>query len=204
MKVPRNTVAADDRGVTLPELLVVMVLFAIVGGIVVTLSVSGLHHQTELQDRSDTLAQARTALERIDRDIRSTYPLLAASPTQLVLQEVQPTVTRTMTYSVSGNELVVAETDTPLAGGATTSTTKVLLRNLVSTGTNPVFSVTPVTGYVAPTGSGVNASTCALAGSTSYDPGCVGSITVHVMVQPASLQAPVNLSDNGTELRNAP
>ncbi|HEX3708081.1 MAG TPA: type II secretion system protein [Mycobacteriales bacterium] len=200
----RRRAASDDRGVTLPELLVVIVLFAIVGGIVVTLSVSGLHHQTEVQDRSDTLAQARTALERIDRDIRSAYPLLSVSPTRLVLQEVQPTVTRTMTYAVSGSQLVVSETDTPIAGGAATSSNTVLLRNLVSTVTNPVFSVAPVTGYVAPAGSGVNAVTCAMTGSSSYDPGCVGKVTVHVMVQPATLKAAVSLSDNGTELRNAP
>lgn len=195
---------ADDRGVTLTELLIVMLLFGIVGGIVTTASVTGLHHQTALQDRSDTLAQSRTALERIDRDVRSAYPLLSVSPTQLVLQEVQPTVTRKMTYSVSGTQLAVTEADTPSAGGATTTSSKVLLRNLVSTTTNPVFSVAPVAGYVAPAGSGVTAATCAMAGSTSFDPGCVGTVTVHVMVQPSTLKGPVNVSDNGTVLRNAP
>jgi prepilin-type N-terminal cleavage/methylation domain-containing protein len=196
--------SSDDRGFTLTEMLVVTVLMGIVGAIVTTTSISGLHHETQLQDRSDSLAQARTALERIDRDIRSTYPLLAASPTQLVLQEAQPTVTRTMTYTVTGSQLVVSETDTPVSGGAATSFSSVLLRNVVGTATNPVFSVTPYAGYVAPTGSGVNAATCAMTGTASYDPGCVGTITVHVMVQPSSLKAPVNLTDNGTDLRNAP
>ena len=205
MSIRRRTAAwADDRGVTLTELLVVMVLFAIVGGIVTTASVTGLHHQNEVQDRSDALAQARTALQRIDRDIRSAYPLLSVSPTQLVLREVQPTVTRTMTYTVSGNQLVVSEAATATSGGATTTSSKVLLRNLVGTTTNQVFSVKPVTGYVAPTGSGVTAATCAMSGSASYDAGCVGSVTVHVMVQPPTVRAPVNVSDNGTVLRNAP
>jgi prepilin-type N-terminal cleavage/methylation domain-containing protein len=193
--------AGNDEGFSLTELLVVLVLFAIIGGVITTASVTGLSHQTSLQDRSDALAQARTAVQRIDRDIRSAYPLLAASSTRLVLQEVQPTVTRTMTYAVSGTKLTVGETDTT-ATGTTTTPTKSLLTNLVTT--SPVFSVSPIPGYVAPSGSGVTAATCAMSGGTAYDPGCVGTITVHVVVRPPSLSTPVSLTDNGTELRNAP
>lgn len=191
----------SDGGFTLTEALVVMVLFAIVGAIVTTASVSGLRHQTQLQDRSGALAQARTALERIDRDIRSANPLLSASSSQIAMQVVEPTKTRTVTYSVSGTQLIVRESDKSTAGITTTSS-KVLLPNLVSTSTNPVFSVSPVVGYVARSGSGVTATTCAMSGG--YDPGCIGTITVHVMVQPSTSRAPVSVSDNGTELRNAP
>jgi prepilin-type N-terminal cleavage/methylation domain-containing protein len=191
-----------DSGYTLSEMLVVLVLLGIVGAIVTTASVTGLHHEGDLQDRTDATSQARTALERVDRDIRSTYPLLAASPTQIVLQEVQPTVTKTVTYAVSGSQLTVSTTSTPSGGGTATSSSSVLLRNLVNTAATPVFTVTPYSGYVAPSGSGVNASTCAMT-ATSYDPGCVGTITVHVMVQPPTVSGPVSVSDSGTELRNA-
>jgi prepilin-type N-terminal cleavage/methylation domain-containing protein len=188
-------------GFTLTEALVVTVLFAIIGTIVTTAAVSGLRHQTQVQSRSDVLAQARTALERIDRDIRSANPLLSASSTQIAMQVVEPTKTRTVTYSVSGSQLIVRETDKSTSG-VTTSTSKVLLQNLVSSSTSPVFAVSPVIGYVAPTGSGVSAATCAMSGG--YDPGCIGAVTVHVVVQPSTLGSPVSVSDNGTELRNAP
>ena len=46
---------------------------------VTTASIAGLHQQTQVQNRTDAIAQLRTALERIDRDIRSAYPLLSAS-----------------------------------------------------------------------------------------------------------------------------
>jgi type II secretory pathway pseudopilin PulG len=190
-----------EDGFTLAEALVMTVLFAIVGTIVTAASVSGLRHQTQLQDRSKVLAQARTALERIDRDIRSANPLLAVTSTQLVLHVVEPKVTRTVTYSVSNHKLSASESDTTSAGVTTTSST-VLLSNLVNPASNPIFSVSPIPGYAAPAGSGVTASTCAM--SSGFDPGCVGTVTVHVMVQPSTLAAPVNVSDNGTDLRNAP
>ncbi|HWA67391.1 MAG TPA: type II secretion system protein [Mycobacteriales bacterium] len=192
---------ARDRGFTLTETLVVIVLFAIIGTIVTTASVTGLHKQTQLQDRSDVLAQARTALERIDRDIRSANPLLAASSTQLVLREVEPALTRTVTYAVSSHQLVARETDVTSSGVTTTSTT-VLLKNLVNSASNPLFTASPTLGYVAPAGSGVSATTCAMTGG--FDPGCIGSVTVHVMVQPPTLSTAISISDNGTELRNAP
>lgn len=187
----------DDRGFTMAETLVVAVLFAIVGTIVTLASTSGLHHQTQLQDRNAAITEVRTALQRIDRDIRSANPLLAASSSQIVLQEVEPTVTRTVTYAVSGSHLVASETDKTTAG-VTTTTSKTLLSNLVST-TTPVFSVTPTLGYTA--ANGVNASTCAM--SVGYDPGCVGTITVRLTVQPSTLKDAVSVSDNGTELRNS-
>jgi prepilin-type N-terminal cleavage/methylation domain-containing protein len=190
-----------DAGWTLTEMLVVIVLFGLIGAIVTTASISGLHQQTKLQDRSDVLAQARAALERIDRDVRSANPLLAASSTQLVVREVEPTVTRTVTYSVSNNTLTARESDTTSAGVTTTSTA-VLLGNLANSAANPIFSVSPVLGYAAPSGSGVTSATCAMSGG--YDPGCIGTVTVHLLVRPSASAVPISLSDNGTDLRNAP
>jgi prepilin-type N-terminal cleavage/methylation domain-containing protein len=190
----------DDQGLTLTEMLVALVLFGVVGIIVTTASITGLHRESQTEVRGSVLAQVRTALQRIDRDIRSTNPLLSATSTQLVLQETLPTTTRTVTYAVTGGALVVSEVDTT-ASGTTVVPAKVLLSNLVQTVTSPVFSVAPRTGYVAPTGSGVDASTCVMSGG-GFDPGCVGSITVHVTTQPPAL-SPISVSDNGTELRNA-
>lgn len=196
----RRERVARDQGFTLSELLVSVVVFGMVGAIVTTASVTGLHKQTQAQNRDDELAQMRTALQRIDRDTRSAYPLLAASSTQLVLREVQTGVTRVMTYSISGTTLLVNETDTTSNGTTSSAPQRTLLTNVVPTLTR--FTFTPTTGYVAPANGGVNATTCVMNGS-AIDPGCVGTITVQVSTQPEYIAAPITLSDNGVVLRNA-
>ena len=201
----RRALAVDcrrmtDDGITLAETLVVMVIFGIIGAIVTTASVTGLRQQTKVQDRSDVLAQVRTVLQRIDRDVRSANPLLAATSTQIVLRQVLPTSSRTITYAVSNGQLVATQVTTTTAGASSTST-KVLLRNVLNTTAIPLFSVLPTTGYVAPTGSGVTASTCVMTGG-SFDPGCIGTITTRVVVRPSTLTQPLTVSDNGTQLRN--
>ncbi|HVV74996.1 MAG TPA: prepilin-type N-terminal cleavage/methylation domain-containing protein [Mycobacteriales bacterium] len=197
-----GTLESADSGFTLTELLVSMLLFAIVGALVTTASITGLQRQTQIGNRDDAIAAIRTALERIDRDIRSAAPLLSASPTQLILNEVEPTLTRVMTYSVSGNELTVDQTTTFSDGDARTASHKVLLDNLVGTDVTPVFSFTSTTGYTPSSGSGVDATTCAMTGG-AIDIGCVGTITVRLSTLPAHLAAPISLSDNGIDLRNA-
>jgi prepilin-type N-terminal cleavage/methylation domain-containing protein len=195
--------AASDRGFTLAETLVSIVLFGLVSGMVTSAAVSGLHNQAQVQDRKDALAQARTALQRIDRDIRSAdYPVWFVNSTTLVLAEKQGTVTRRMTYSVAGPDLNVDERDYSSSGSASDVPTRTLLDDLVTTG-DPVFSFASYSGYQARSGTNVNTSTCALTDGT-IDTGCVGTITVTVTVQPQGLDQPVSLTDNGTELRNAP
>jgi hypothetical protein len=152
-------------------------------------------------NRDDALAQLRTALQRIDRDIRSTYPLLSASSTRLVLQEVDATVTKTVTFEVTGSTLTWGQTNLSPNGTTTTIPTRVLLDDLVDTATRPVFSFAPTPDYTAPSGTGVNPTTCELDGA--IDIGCVGTITVRLSVQPPYLKAAVTMSDNGTQLRNA-
>jgi prepilin-type N-terminal cleavage/methylation domain-containing protein len=196
----RRTVSTD-AGITLTELLVSIVIFGMVSAMVTTAAVTGLHQQTKVANRDDALAQIRTALQRIDRDIRSTYPLLSASPTRLVLQEVEAHVTKTVTFEVTGSTLTWGETDEYADGSTSTIPTRVLLDDVVTSPTSPVFSFSPITGYTAPSGSGVNASTCAF--GPGIDAGCVGTITVRISVQPPHLEAPVTMSDNGTQLRNA-
>ncbi|MGN6473610.1 MAG: type IV pilus modification PilV family protein [Mycobacteriales bacterium] len=194
----------NDRGFTMAETLVSIIVFGLVAVAVTEASISGLNHQRSLQNREDALAQARTALQRVDRDIRSAdYPVWSVSATSLVLAEKQPTVTRRMTYSVVGADLTVDERDYWTSGSVTNAPTRTLLKNLVNTGTSPVFSFAPYTGYGAPSGIYVNTATCAMTGGT-IDTGCVGTITVALSVRPEYLHEPVSVTDNGTELRNAP
>jgi prepilin-type N-terminal cleavage/methylation domain-containing protein len=201
MRTPLRRSAAADAGFTLTELLVSIGIFSIISGMVTTAAVTGLRQQTQVANRDDALAQMRTALQRIDREIRSAYPLLSASPTRLVIREVQPTATRTVTFEVSGKNLTWSQTSVSPTGSTTTIPTRVLLTNLVDTTTNPVFSFTPNTGYTAPSGSGVNSSTCAL--GSGIDAACVGTITVQVRVHPPYLATALSMTDHGTQLRNA-
>jgi prepilin-type N-terminal cleavage/methylation domain-containing protein len=199
MRLRRWSRAAAEDGFTLTELLVSLGVFSIVSAMVTTAAVAGLHQQTKVQNRDDALAQMRTALQRIDRDIRSASPLLAASPSRLVLRESGDGVTRDVTYQVDGTNLTVDETKTAPDGATTTSITKVLLANLT---TSAVFSFAPITGYTAPSGSGINAATCVTtAGSVAV--GCVGTITTRISVRPGRVAGALTLSDNGTQLRNA-
>jgi prepilin-type N-terminal cleavage/methylation domain-containing protein len=207
MRIPRR----DDGGFTLTELLVVMTLSGIIGSVVVAAVTTGLHKQTQVQDRNDALAQARTALQRVDRDIRSTSAVEAATPTEIKLQESQSTVTRLMDYRIvpgigSFSDLVVDETDTSNPPGvAMPAVAEVtLLTDLVQTASHQVFNFAPIANYGAP--STVSNVTCAVAGTspTAYDPSCIGTITVSLMVQPHSLAQPISMTDNGTDLRNLP
>jgi prepilin-type N-terminal cleavage/methylation domain-containing protein len=203
-----------DRGFTLVEVLMVLLLFGIVSAIVAAVTTSGLHHQRELQDRSDALASARTAMQRIDRDIRSTSQIDYATSSELLMQE--PLYTGT---TVTGSRWVCYYTRT--VGTATTlvqdvntasdvcpstpsTLSKVLVSNVTNSDASPLFSFSPVTSYAAPSGSSVDASTCAMSGTSpaAYDPSCIGTVTVHILTQPSSLSGPVSVSDNGTELRN--
>ncbi|HVT22447.1 MAG TPA: type II secretion system protein [Mycobacteriales bacterium] len=187
-----------DAGFTLTELLVSIGLFSIVSAMVTAASITGLRHQTKDQSRSDALARMRIAIQRIDRDIRAADPLLSASATQVVLRETDGGVTRVVTYAVSGSDLAVSETRTAADGTTTTGPTRVLVEDLT---TASAFSFAPLTGYTAPAGSSVDAATCVMSGGL-IDPGCVGTITVHLVVKPPYV-APVTMSDNGTDLRNA-
>jgi prepilin-type N-terminal cleavage/methylation domain-containing protein len=206
----------SDRGFTLVEVLMVLLLFGIVSSIVTTVAVSGLHHQRELQDRSDALAQARTALQRIDRDIRSTSQLDYVTRSLLLMQEPAYTGTTVTgsrwscyyTYTTGGSTELVGDLNLTSATcpSAPTSTSQILLRHLTndsSSTTTALFTPSPVTGYTAPSGSGIDPGSCSEGGSpTAYAPSCIGTIAVHVMAQPPSLQGAISMNDNGTELRN--
>lgn len=188
-----------DAGFTLTELLVSIVIFGIVSAMVTVASISGLGRQTQVANRDDALAQLRTALQRVDRDIRSANPLLSVSSNQLVVREIQAGYTHDLTYSVVGTNLLQDQKTTSPSGVVTNATQRTLLTNLVVS--SPVFTVSPKSGYTAQAGSGVNTTTCVLSGA--IDPGCVGSITVQVSIKPAHLPHAVTMTDGGVELRNA-
>jgi type II secretory pathway component PulJ len=69
----------DEQGTSLAELVVVIALLAIVGTMIAQSMVSAVRVSTSGEDRSFTLADTRTALERVERDIRAANPIETAA-----------------------------------------------------------------------------------------------------------------------------
>lgn len=68
---------SDERGVSLVELLVVIVLMGVIGGIGTTSMVRGMKVSAATQSRFDALADLQRSVERMTRELR------AAAPTQV-------------------------------------------------------------------------------------------------------------------------
>lgn len=203
----------DDRGFTLTELLVVIMLFGVIGSIVTTAATTGLRHQTQLQDRSTALSEARVAVQRVDRDIRSASQVDYATASKLVMQESTYTGSTATgsewvcyyTTTVGSDTELIQQFDPTSDSCPSTSPTlsKVLVHHVVNAAATPVFAYSPIAGFTA-TASSVDSSSCAISGSSpaSYAPSCIGTITVHLLVQPSTISTPVSMNDNGTEVRN--
>jgi Tfp pilus assembly protein PilV len=86
MTRPRRALRAlrADRGVTLVELLWVMVLGIIVLGLALAMLEFALKAQPTLSDRSASVAQGRTMMERLTRELRQTSDVTVATSTRIV------------------------------------------------------------------------------------------------------------------------
>jgi len=87
----RTVRAKSERGFTLIELIVVMVLIAIVAVVVARLLVSGVDTYTFVSSRKEALQSARLALQRMTREIRlvkSPSSIYQASTDSLRFQDI--------------------------------------------------------------------------------------------------------------------
>lgn len=232
----RHRDAAKDRGFTLTELLVVIVLLGLVGAAIASVVTMALHQQTQVQDRGQALTDARNALQRISRDIRRADPLLTQTPlsqqntnlstavapsdnalslcyaTGSATTDCQGTLpistttcpdgstARTATNPCPGSVAVtyrlVSGTlyqDSTASSGATTTTA--LVRNVVNTSAQPVFTYSPPSSDAG--------ASCAN-GDGTYDRTCISSVAVTLWVQPSGASHAVQLTDQAVELRNGP
>jgi prepilin-type N-terminal cleavage/methylation domain-containing protein len=71
----------SEDGFTLVELLVVMVLFGVIGGIVTTAIVSGMNSARSTSARTHALHDIEVALQRVGRDLRVADPLYLTGDT---------------------------------------------------------------------------------------------------------------------------
>lgn len=90
-----------DRGIGLVEVLVAMGLLVVIGGAVMTTIVSGFRAEARQVEQVQTLNAAKTALERLTRDLRGANPLSVAEPLRVQLRLSDGVVRRTLTYTAT-------------------------------------------------------------------------------------------------------
>lgn len=179
---------ADQGGFTLVELVVAIGLSAIVGGVLATAIVGSFHRQSEMDARARSINTVRQAFERTMRDIRAADPLLSVADNQLVLQETNAAgVVRTLTFSLVTSAGVTAfvmdEADVAANGTPLPTPPRQVIANHVANGSTPVFEVLNAvpdwqpTAQVGPLCNQVNYP-------GYYAPDCVGTIDVHLRIQP--------------------
>ncbi len=180
----------SEAGFGLVELMVVMVLLGIVGGIASRSVITGMQAQRRQIDRVEALAGARLGAERMMRDLRMANPLGGPLDGNAATMDVERGGTdRRMRFAAVDSAgdwvLQVEETALDAAGNPTgPPTVRVLVRGLAP----PAPSTFTYR----------DASGAALGSSAA--PALVASIEVHLAVQ-AREQTPVALDDRVT-LRN--
>lgn len=88
MQLSTRLIRARDReaGVTLVELLVVMVIFGVIGAITVASLTQGLRSSAQSQARLDTIADLQQVQVAITRQLRSSCPVTVISDYQTVVK----------------------------------------------------------------------------------------------------------------------
>lgn len=150
----RRSRAQADAGVSLIEVLVVVIMLSIVGGILTTTMISGMRTTRQEQNRSDSSSRIQAQLERIARDVRVADPVRAVSATSITVDVFRSGTCFRDTWSVASNNLVLTAVkygtwascaNYPTAAIAVSTVTKTVLTGL-NNGSTPVFSFQDATG----------------------------------------------------------
>lgn len=141
----------SDQGVTLVELLVVMVLLGVVGAVVTTAVTTGLRSASSTTARTMAIHDAEIALQRVARDLRAAEPIYLSAggdyTTEVGAEFVRDGsthVTRFAVEEIDGVQRLVQATTRFDVGADVTNPTAVDLgqQTLVTdidNGTEPVF-----------------------------------------------------------------
>lgn len=167
--IPVRAEPGDEDGFTLPELLITVLLLGIVSVLLLTTLTTVTRVSSRTQDRNATLADARTALEIIARDLRAANPVNAVTGATAVYDnQVSFSVfcttgasctagARSVTYTVTGGRLdqtTGGATKTLLGpDGTATLATSARRGAIVNATSEPVFTYFDRTGAVIATSS---------------------------------------------------
>ncbi len=131
-----RSMAGDERGFTVVELLVVMVILLVISTIVVNGLVTGLQETARGQARVEALTDLERAAQRMARDLRFADPVDAASTSQVIINVLRDdggtAVRHRVTYNVAAG--TVTETraiyDPPSAAAPTSTTNSTVIDEL--------------------------------------------------------------------------
>jgi len=135
-----------DAGYSLVEMLVVVVILGVVSAVVSAAIISSLRVQQVTESNVTSMAGARTAIERMSRDIRTANPLRTAQANVISFDMYYGTRCERRTYSVVAGSLVLSRAQFAagvrcgasgaVPGAATTST---VIKNVTNTTAAPLF-----------------------------------------------------------------
>ena len=109
LRVPRSRTPQDERGFTLVEVLVAIVIAGIVGGLTVGVVARSAEQERSTTSHVTTLNEGKTALERMTRDIRAADPVLEAEPDEVAVVVRDGSSIRWRRWHASDGVLTVEE-----------------------------------------------------------------------------------------------
>lgn len=207
----------NERGTTMVELSVVIVLTALVGTMIMTSLLATVNAGSTVQDQNTSNQEVRTALEILERDLRAANPIDAIDPSLSVSQyatsisfsvycssagvgDCGANNLRGVTYRVTANrfERVMASGTSVLLGpdGPASVAPSLQRRAVVNSASQPVFRYFDKYGDELPT-SGVSAP------PSTHFRDCVRHVEIYLLVNTTAGAAPktADLATTGT-LRN--
>ncbi len=137
-RTARSLTPRDERGFTLVEVLVAIVIAAIVGGLTVGVVAGSAEQERSTTSHVMTLNEGKTALERLTRDIRAADPVLEAESDEIVVVVRDGSSIRWRRWHASEGVLAVEEQQFGLGEApegwddapTESTTTQTLLRSL--------------------------------------------------------------------------
>jgi type II secretory pathway pseudopilin PulG len=179
---PRPNAERGAEGFTLVELLVVILLVTIVGGVVLTSMVRGMQANALAQARIEAYNELTLAGERVTRELRAANPVIVAAAGQTRVRVVRDGACREFTFAVAAGTLTVQERLSgdgciTLSAGAT----RPILQSLDTAGaTAPVFEYRDRAGLATNTPAEVATITLTLTRELPDQPSVVVSTLVSV------------------------
>lgn len=135
---------SQDYGFTLVEMLVVMMLLAIVGSIIMSITITSMKTAAKQEDQTRTLSASKVALERVTREIRSANSMTVSQPREVAFVTRADGVRRETRIFVrevgAATELVQSESTSDLTTGAAIGTSEqIVLGGLAHGSSEAVF-----------------------------------------------------------------